>query len=284
MKYIECTFKINPVQPYAEILTAYLGELGFESFTEQDDLLQGYIQVHLFEANSIEKIISETNSEATIEWKHQEIAQENWNKKWEENFSPISIQDICVIHASFHTQNFNSFKHKILIDPKMSFGTGHHGTTQGMIEMMNEYDFIKKNVLDVGCGTGVLGIFAKMLGAKSIEAIDIDDWSIENTIENFDKNFSKNTDLNIHQGDINSIELKEYDIILSNITKNINIQYFEYYKNLLSKNGILILSGFYEEDIEDVINAYKGDSIDEGFEFLKQKTINKWACLSFSKK
>lgn len=213
---------------------------------------------------------------STIEYSYTKIEDKNWNEEWEKNFHPVLIANKCYIHAAFHPLNKN-VPYEILIAPKMAFGTGHHETTSLMIEKMLSTDFTGKNVLDMGCGTGVLAIMASMLNAKHILAIDIDEWAYENTIENYSLNHIGN--ITAEQGDIDLIVNKEFDIILANINRNILINQIPHYAKTLASNGLLFMSGIYQSDF-DVINKTAQDN---GLINLTLVEKNKWIALSFKK-
>ena len=193
--YLEFNFKINPQKPWSEILMAELIEVGFDSFTEETDGILGYIQKDLLVESELKNLDIFENQEVQIEYTFAEMPNINWNEEWEKNFDPINIEDQVLIRAEFHeTQNI---PHEIIIQPKMSFGTGHHATTYLMIQQMLDMDLKDKTVLDMGCGTSVLAIFAKQMGAGKTLAIDIDEWSVENSIENAARN---NVEFTIEQG------------------------------------------------------------------------------------
>ncbi|MGZ5211640.1 MAG: 50S ribosomal protein L11 methyltransferase, partial [Kaistella sp.] len=180
--YLEFNFKISPLQPWNEILMAELIEIGFDSFTEEHDGILAYIQKDLFIENNLKGINMFANEAVEISYTYREMPNINWNEEWEKNFDPINVENQVSIRAEFHHNQ--NLAHEIIIQPKMSFGTGHHATTYLMIQQMLDMDFMDKTVLDMGCGTSVLAIFAKQRGAGKTIAIDIDEWSVENSKEN----------------------------------------------------------------------------------------------------
>ena len=184
--YIEYNFKVIPKEPAAEILIAELGAVGFESFVENEDGVTAYIQKEEWNSNILDTIFVLNSDEFSIEYNQNEVEQTNWNAEWEKNFTPIEVDEIVSIRAPFH-ENPN-LKYDIVIEPKMSFGTGHHETTHMMVQHLLQLDLNNKQTLDMGCGTGILAIFAEMKGAKPIDAIDIDNWCYENSIENVTRN------------------------------------------------------------------------------------------------
>lgn len=243
--YLEFNFKIFPLQPWNEILMAELIEIGFDSFTEEHDGILGYIQKDLFNENQLKEINLFKNDEVKISYTFQEMPNINWNEEWEKNFSPINVENQVSIRAEFH-ENQN-LPHEIIIQPKMSFGTGHHATTYLMIQQMLDLDFQNKAVLDMGCGTSVLAIFAKQKGAGKTVAIDIDEWSVENSVENAERN---GVELEVSQGTAENLGKEKFDIILANINRNILISDIPTYVSVLNDGGQLLLSGlcFFDED------------------------------------
>lgn len=243
--YISYTFQISPINPATEILIAELGYAGFESFVENKDGVIAYIQKEDFTDDILDNIFILGSDEFKIEYHKEEIPQVNWNKEWEKNFNPIKIDGLVSIRAPFH-ENPN-LKYDIIIEPKMSFGTGHHQTTHMMVKHLLTINLKGKKVLDMGCGTGVLAILAEMRGANSIDAIDIDNWCYLNSIENIDRNNGKN--ISVFEGDASLLINKKYDVIIANINRNILLNDIKTYTNCLHDKGILLLSGFYQKDI-----------------------------------
>ena len=248
--YLEFNFKIFPLQPWNEILMAELIEIGFDSFTEEHDGILGYIQNDLFNENQLKEINLFRNDEVKISYTFQEMPNINWNEEWEKNFSPINVENQVSIRAEFH-ENQN-LTHEIIIQPKMSFGTGHHATTYLMIQQMLDLDFQNKAVLDMGCGTSVLAIFAKQKGAGKTVAIDIDEWSVENSVENAERN---GVELEVSQGTAENLGKEKFDIILANINRNILISDIPTYVSVLNDGGQLLLSGLCFFDVDDILEV-----------------------------
>ena len=246
--YIEYNFKLSPKEPTTEILIAELGSVGFESFVENEDGVTAYIQKAAWTADILAPVFVLSSGEFAIEYTQSEVAQTNWNAEWEKNFNPIQVDELVSIRAPFH-ENPN-LKYDIVIEPKMSFGTGHHETTHMMVQHLLQLDLKDKKVLDMGCGTGILAIFAEMKGAKPLDAIDIDTWCYENSIENVERNDCKN--ISVYEGDASLLTSKKYDVIIANINRNILLMDMEVYANCLNENGVLLLSGFYKEDIPTI--------------------------------
>lgn len=253
--YIGYDFKIEPLQPASEILIAELGLAGFESFVENNEGVTAYIQKEHWDSFILEDIHILKSDEFNISYSFNEIKQTNWNAEWEKNFNPIIVDKLVTVRAPFH--DAPDTKYDIIIEPKMSFGTGHHETTHMMIQHILKNDFKNKSVLDMGCGTGVLAILAEKVGATRLDAIDIDNWCYINSLENVDRNNCKN--ISVYEGDASLLKSQSYDVIIANINRNILLADIPTYVAHLSENGILLLSGFYEIDIpliEKACNAH----------------------------
>jgi ribosomal protein L11 methyltransferase len=271
--YLGYSFKVEPIQPAVEILIAELGQAGFESFVETEDGLSAYIQKSEWRSDILKDIFILNSDEFDIEFTFEEIKQTNWNEEWERNFNPIVIDGLCAVRAPFH-EKFNT-RYEIVIEPKMSFGTGHHETTHMMIQHLLKNDLAQKSVLDMGCGTGVLAILAEMKGAEPIEAIDIDHWCYLNSLENIKRNYCEA--ITVLEGDAALLEGKTYDIIIANINRNILLNDIEIYANCLNKRGMLFLSGFYENDVTVIENECKRHLLK-----LDEKiSRNNWVSLKF---
>ncbi len=271
--YLEYTFVVEPLQPGTDILIAELSELGFESFVETENGLIGYVLEADNVLPSFEDIPILNDTGHTITWESKSVAQQNWNAVWEQSFSPITVDDDCIVRAPFH--EYKQVAHDIVIEPKMSFGTGHHETTYMMLKHLLTTHVKDKIVLDMGCGTGVLAILAEKLGAKSIAAIDIDNWCYTNALENAQRNGCDK--IKIYQGDSGLLSGRSYDVILANINRNILLEDIPIYVNCLNKHGILLLSGFYLEDL-DMISA---KCASHGLQFEKKLEKNKWVAAKY---
>ncbi len=226
MNYIECTFELAPFHPFNEILVAQLSDLPFESFVEEDPIVKAYIQEKDFDLKLLDAVDLLKSDLVSIRWNHTEIAKENWNAKWEKSFDAVEVGQFCLVRAPFHPSN-DKFKFEIIIEPKMSFGTGHHETTQLMIEGMQSLQLLNKRVWDMGSGTGILAILADKMGAAEVHAVDIEEWAAENMKENVERNECKR--VHTYLGDIDWVEDKgAFDCILANINKNILLQRLPY--------------------------------------------------------
>jgi len=252
MKYIEIAFNVSPTVPGNEILIAQLNDLPVDSLIEEDDIVKAYVQEDQYRAEDFEELPLLSDRNFTVVSNVTSIEEVNWNEEWEKNFDPVRIDQSLLIKADFHPEEEN-FEHVITINPKMSFGTGHHATTSGVCRLMIEEDFRGKNVLDMGCGTGILAIFARMLGAQKAIGIDIDEWSYENARENVDRNGY--SDIQILHGGADVIPEETYDVIIANINRNILLEDMHHYAEHLQTEGQLYLSGFYVEDLKIIRSA-----------------------------
>jgi len=277
MNYVGCFFKISSgsleIQTAIDILVAELGAAGFESFTENPDGVIAYIQKADWNASLLDDVQILQSEEVNFSYDVKEIEQVNWNLEWEKNFEPIVVDNEVSIRAPFHKNP--GLTYDIVIEPKMSFGTGHHETTHLMVQHLRGLDLQGKQVLDMGCGTGILAIFAEMRGASSIDAIDIDNWCYENSIENVARNQCKS--ISVYEGDSSLLKPKTYDLIIANINRNILLADMEIYAGSLKEQGILLLSGFYTEDIEK-INA---SAENNGLQLDKKLERNNWVGLKY---
>lgn len=272
--YLEFNFKISPLQPWNEILMAELIEIGFDSFTEEHEGILGYIQKDLFVESSLAIINLLSNPEVEISYTYTEMPNINWNEEWEKNFDPINVENQVSIRAEFHANQ--NLPHEIIIQPKMSFGTGHHATTYLMIQQMLDIDFEGKTVLDMGCGTSVLAIFAKQRGAGKTVAIDIDEWSVENSKENAARN---GVELEISQGTADNLGGEDYDVILANINRNILITDIPTYVSVLNSGSSLLLSGLCFFDVDDILEV----CTQQNLQLKKQLQREEWVSLLLKK-
>jgi ribosomal protein L11 methyltransferase len=273
--YLGYYFKVQPLQPAVEILIAELGYAGFESFVETDEGVTAYIQKDEWYDAILEDIQILNSEEFEISYTSEEIEQTNWNEEWEKNFNPIIVDDQCSVRAPFHEKPNTDYD--IIIEPKMSFGTGHHETTHMMIQYILSNDFVDKSVLDMGCGTGVLAILAEMKGAQPIDAIDYDNWCYLNSLENVERNNSKH--ITVLEGDASILSGRHYDIVIANINRNILLQDIKIYSETLNANGTLFLSGFYNDDIPIIVEECNIFSL-KHVETLER---NNWVALKFEK-
>ncbi|MBL7868045.1 MAG: 50S ribosomal protein L11 methyltransferase [Flavobacterium lindanitolerans] len=271
--YLGYHFKVEPKELGSEILVAELGEKPFESFIETEFGVTAYIQKALWTEDVLEDIFILTSPEFTVSYTIEEIEQVNWNEEWEKNFEAIDVDGICHVRAPFHEKT--DAQYDIVIEPKMSFGTGHHETTHMMIQHLLETDVAGKKTLDMGCGTAILAILAEMKGAQPIDAIDIDNWCYLNSIENAERNNCKH--ITVYEGDAALLAGRNYDVIIANINRNILLEDMQQYVDCLNPGGTLFLSGFYEEDIP-VIDA---SCTEKGLTYVKKHQKNNWVALKY---
>lgn len=273
--YLQVDFLCNTY--LTEILIAELAEINYDSFWEKETGFTAYIQAIFFNENQL-TLLLKTYCDNEISYHVSELENRNWNEEWERNFEPIVIANKCYVRATFHEAKPN-YPLEIIIDPKMSFGTGHHSTTSMMIEHLLNLDLNNKNVMDVGCGTGILAIAASKLGASHVVGFDIEDWTVENANENKVRNNTNDIEfINIKIEDLNRVG-EFFDLILANITRNILLDEFKIYATYLSKNAKIAISGFYESDVDALVFEANKHGL-----FLEKKLIlNNWASLLFYK-
>ena len=278
MKYLEFIFHTNPCnETVNDVLSAVLADVGFESFVEQPDGIAAYIQADLYHKEDVQQAIAAYPLPHTdITYSYTEAEDKDWNEEWEKNFfRPIVIGDRCVIHSTFH-HDVPQAEYDIVINPQMAFGTGHHETTSLIIGELLNTDLQGKNVLDMGCGTSILAILARMRGAKSCTAVDIDDWCVRNSQENIALNHLDN--IEVYQGDASSLAEKgPFDVIIANINRNILLQDMRHYVARMTAGAMLLISGFYTEDIP----ALRAEAERLGLQYDGQQEKNRWATVKF---
>lgn len=271
--YLGYYFNVEPPQPGTEILIAQLGYAGFESFVETEEGVTAYIQKDEWNATILDNIQILNSDEFEISYTFEDIEPTNWNEEWEKNFNPIIVDDLCSVRAPFHDKPDTEYD--IIIEPKMSFGTGHHETTHMMIQHILKNDFKDKSVLDMGCGTGVLAILAEMKGANTIDAIDYDNWCYLNSLENVERNNCNY--ITVIEGDASLLIDQQYDIIIANINRNILLNDMATYVKCLKNKGILFLSGFYSDDVPII----EKECNKQGLNFVESLEKNNWVALKF---
>ena len=277
--YIEVRFELSPCDEIAtDVLAALLCEYDYESFVPDETGLTAYVKKELYKEEILTQVVSDFPLENKIRYAHEIIEGQNWNSEWEKNyFKPIVVKDKCVIHSSFH-KDIPQLQYDIVIDPKMAFGTGHHATTSLIIEQLLEMEMEGKSVIDMGTGTGILAILSHMRGAKNISAIEIDPVAHANAIENLKINGADI--VNLILGDASSLSnLSSVDVFIANINRNIITQDLESYVCALNMGGIMLLSGFYEEDIPVIMKVAEP----LGLKYVTHKVKDKWSCLKLSK-
>ncbi|MGC4021431.1 MAG: 50S ribosomal protein L11 methyltransferase [Cyclobacteriaceae bacterium] len=263
---------------FAEILMAEVAEAGFDTFMETENGFEAYVENEKFDVGSIELIKEKYKHVSPLLFYQDRIQKQNWNEEWEKNVEPIFVEDKILVRAEFHKIE-KKFPYEIIITPKMSFGTGHHQTTYLMLKNQLHINHTDKRVMDAGCGTAILSIMASKLGAKFVEAFDIDEWSVVNGKENAQINHCEN--INIRQGKIADLTFdSSFHVILANINKNILLLEMKSYSDYLLPGGYLLLSGFYENDIDDL----KSEASKFGLTEVNRDNRESWACLILQKK
>ena len=262
---------------FSEILMAELSEARFDTFLEVENGFEAYVEGENFDEALVAEIRKKYEGVASLEFSFSRIEKRNWNEEWENSFSPIVVEEKCLIRAAFH-QSEKRYPFEIIITPKMSFGTGHHQTTWLMVKNMLTIDHRNKRVMDAGCGTAILSILASKLGAREVHAFDIDEWSVENGNENIEVNQARN--IRIQQGKISELQLQgNFDIILANINKNVLLEEIGSYAGRLENGGILLLSGFFSFDIPDLLKECALYSLTE----TRRDERESWAALQLQK-
>lgn len=276
MDFIEVETKC--LEEFRDILMAELSELGYDTFMETGEGFIAYIPEDDFNETELEILFDRYREQATISYERRNVKEKNWNEEWEKNYDPVIVDDRCLIRASFHKPD-RSYPFEIVINPRMSFGTGHHETTWLMAWNLLEIEQQGKNVLDIGCGTGILAILASKRGAKSVVAIDNNEWAYSNALDNISLNEASNIALkhgSIYETGISST----FDLILANINRNVLLDEVPDYIEYLTPNGSIVISGFYEEDEQDMLNLL----IPLGFDLRLKKNKNRWSAMHFVKR
>lgn len=276
--YVEARFDVSPCdETSTDLLAALLCEKGYESFVPDETGLTAYVKQELFDANAFKEVVNDFPMEAVIDVKWSTVEGRDWNAEWEKNyFQPIVVDDLCVIHSSFH-KDIPSMPYDIVIDPKMAFGTGHHQTTSLIIRRLLQLPIEGKRVIDMGTGTGILAILAAMRGAAKVDAIEIDAFAHVNAVENVKIN--NHPEINVILGDASALEsLDNADIFIANINRNIITGDLKAYASRLCKGGIMLLSGFYENDIPVIME----EAVKYGLKEITHTTCDNWACLQLT--
>lgn len=271
MNYIELQVEFEEIHPWRDIMIAFLEQKGFDGFVETKTGLKSYISELAFKELNLNEIETHQGVSSIT---HNIIEDQNWNAKWEENFDPVFVEDKLVIRAPFHPEDLNA-QMVITIQPQMSFGTGHHQTTWLISKKLFDLELTDQDVLDMGTGTGVLAILAEKLGANSIFAPDIDEWSFRNAQENVALNNCKKIEVEL--GDHQTIAGKRFDTIIANINKNVLIEHFSVYSESIKPGGKMLISGFFETDRSDLEKA----ALEHGFIFEDIETKDEWAMMQF---
>ena len=279
MQYIKAIFKFNSIEEFQQdLLISDLADLGFDTFEDSENGFTAFVIRDNFNEQELKDLLNSYADDFTATLVLEDVADENWNAEWEKNFSPLIIDDVCYVRATFH-ESKPSYPYEIIIDPKMAFGTGHHQTTTMMMQYILSADLLDKNILDMGCGTGILAILAGKLGAKSLMAIDYDDICYESTIENATLNNIIN--LKALCGSKEVIPDEQYEVIFANINRNILLDQIHRYAEVLKPEGKIFFSGFYLEPDLSMITA---ECAKYGIKYLDHKQNGDWVAAQFEKK
>ena len=254
MNYIEVNITINPLEPWHDLISSDLGGFNYESFIQTENGIQAFIKVEEYSENDLSLLLNEYSENCETNFKIKEIESINWNEEWEKNFSPIVVANKCIVRATFHNLD-RKYDYDIVINPKMSFGTGHHATTHLMIEQMLKLDIQNQSILDMGCGTSVLAILASKKAAKVVFAVDYDEWSVNNSIENIKLNNVDNVE--VKQGSEEQIKGGHFNLILANINLNVLLAQIETYYQVLEPKGSILFSGLLEKDLNKLLAKTK---------------------------
>ena len=280
MKYFEVTFTAQPCnETITDVLSGLTADIGFESFVECENGMKAYIQQSQFDEAALQQVVEDFPIPgASISYSITEPEDKNWNEEWEKNFfQPIVIGDRCVIHSTFHN-DVPQAEYDIVINPQMAFGTGHHETTSLIIGELLDSDLQGKSLLDMGCGTSILAILARMRGASPCTAIDIDEWCVRNSLENIALNGVDN--IAVSQGDASSLESKgPFDMVIANINRNILLADMKHYIARMNPGAELLMSGFYIDDIPVI----REEAERNGLHFVHHREKNRWAAVKFQK-
>ncbi|MDR9397918.1 MAG: 50S ribosomal protein L11 methyltransferase [Salibacter sp.] len=277
MNWIEVAFTIQPSEPWADLLPQDLADLGYESFSEENDKLLAYVSEDKYSETDLDALINQLPNHVQVNYTTKTIADQNWNAEWERNFEPIRIGKKLLVRAPFHEAD-DSVEMELVIEPKMAFGTGHHATTALIAERLLDMDLTDKRILDMGCGTSILAIIAKKRGAGDILAVDIDEWSVRSSEENIVINNTPGIDVRL--GDIDVVPADDkFDMIIANINRNIILRHLEHYAALLKEGGVLLTSGFYQSDVPVVDETAQK----LGLIHVDMTTKDKWANVLYKK-
>ena len=275
MNYLEYIFSASD-ETTAEILMALLAEKGFDTFEHNENQLSAYIQEQILSSNDIETYLSDLQQKFIFTWQTKKYKDKNWNEEWEKNFQPVMVAGRCLIRAPFHDPDPDA-DFEIIIEPRMSFGTGHHESTYLMLEEILGLEFKNKTVCDAGCGTGILSILAAKKGALHVYGIDNNEWAHQNSIDNIAMNAVVNN-VTVELGDIDLMSGKQFDIILANINKPIIIQNIPLFFRSLNTGGLLIISGILQNDLQDILK----DAENYFFSPVSSKIKHDWICVTLA--
>lgn len=273
--YIELCVRCNP--DFCEILQAELAEIGFEAFADTERGFAAYVPLKEYQQEATKALLKRYMERAALEWEVKELEKKNWNEEWEKNYQPIEVGQECVVRASFHPAR-PDIPYEIIINPKMSFGTGHHQTTRLILQQLLSLELDGRRVLDAGCGTGILAIMAHKRGAAEVWANDIDEWCVTNSQENFILNHCP--EIQVKLGTLAESEISEsFDLIIANINRNVLLDEMDLYAEYLEPDGSLILSGFYRDDIPALLKEAAKYNLQQ----IESHHLDQWASLRLIK-
>jgi ribosomal protein L11 methyltransferase len=277
MNYIEVKFEVQPAEPGYDILIADLENTAVESIVQEEGFLLAYFPESEFKEEEINGLMIFAMPDFELSFSTKVIAKQNWNINWESNFPVVEIDKKILVKAPFHQTVDADYDYVIEIMPKMSFGTGHHETTSSVLRLMLDMEFEKRSLMDMGCGTGILGIFAAMRGATTVWGIDIEDWAVENAIENAERN---RVNMKLVLGDASALPDIKFDVFIANINRNILLADIPLYCGSMNDGAPLVLSGFYTHDLEDI----KKCCAENGLSYVRHVDKNNWVAAEFVKK
>ena len=277
-RFLRLELILNPVLPAREVAVAYLNGCGFSMFEDSDHGLVAFAREAEWDEAGMQDVIGELRSMATVKAEAAFVESENWNAQWESEYEPIDVEGRIMMRAPFHPEPTSGLD--VIIQPEMSFGTGHHPTTWQMMRCLLDLDLKGKSVLDIGCGTGALAIAARKLGASAVVAFDVDEWSYENTLANCERN-KLSGEVHVLHGTISSLEgqLETYDVVLANINLNVLTAEMAAYARHLVAGGSIAFSGFYTADVP----ALRAAAEAVGLKWVSQTSREDWACALFVK-
>jgi len=274
MNYLQVSFKLEPIEPWGDLLADELISVGFETFEQTPSGVEAYIDETEFDEAKLKALSILNDERLSFSYQVKKHVAQNWNEEWEKNFDPIEVNEKCVVRASFHSKPAVEFD--LLIDPKMAFGTGHHQTTFLMLNAMFELDFKNTKVLDMGTGTGVLGILAARKGADYVLGVDNNVWACESAVENVKVNGAEV--MEIKEGEVEQVS-GTFDVIIANINRNIVMDQIPLYASWLNPGGILLTSGFFVQDASQLKTVAKN----AGLSYMKTDEKENWAMVQFKK-